>query len=146
MRARSFGSCVQPLVPIGQEHTEFVAEGDHFLNPSIQLFQARANETSNTNARRATPVADSKDSFQVCEGETHDERSLNQQHAFDGSGRVLSVPGRCSRDTRKKSLSLVVPKGIGAHPSRPGDIARTHRHAAHRARNIVGSPVLCSVI
>jgi hypothetical protein len=146
MRARSTGSRGQPLVPIGQEHAQFVAEGEHFLNPSIQLFQALANQTPNANARRPAFVADSKDSFQVCEGETHDERSLNQQYPFDCSGRVLPVPGRRSRDRRKKSLSLVVPKGIGADPSRPGDITRPHRDSAHRVRTVVGSPVLCSAI
>ena len=146
MRARSFGSSCQPVVPISHEHAQFVSEREHFFNPSIQLFQALANENSNANARRATPIADRKYSFQVCEGETDYERSLNQQHAVDRSGRVLPVPGRGSGDSRKKSISLVVPKGIGADPSRLGDIARPHRHTAHRVRTVVGSPVLCSAI
>jgi len=146
MRAPAFGSCGQPLVPIGQENAQFVAKGEHLLNPSIQLLQALANETSNAHARRAAQVAESQDSFQVCEGEAHNQRSLNQQHAFDRSGRVLSVPGRGSGDSRKKPLSLVVPKGIGADPGHSGDITRPHRHRAHRIRTVVGSPVLCSAI
>jgi hypothetical protein len=146
MCARSFASPRQPIVPISHEHAQFVSEREHFFNPSVQLFQALANETPNGNARRAAPIADGKYSFQVCEGETDYERSLNQQHAVDRSGRVLPVPGRCSCDSRKKSLSLVVPKGIGADPSRLGDITRPHRHTAHRVRTVVGSPVLCSAI
>jgi len=87
----------------GHQHAQFVSECEHFFNPSTQRFQALANENPNANARRAAPIADSKHSFQACEGETHYERSLNQQHAVDRSGRVLPVPGRCSCDSRKKS-------------------------------------------
>ena len=57
-----------------------------------------------------------------------------------------SVPRRRSCDARKQTLSLIVPKGIGADTGGAGEIPRPHRRGGHRARTVVGSPVLCSAI
>jgi hypothetical protein len=55
----------QSLVPLGDERAEFVAEREHFLNASIQLFEAITQEGANPDTRRTAFVADGKHPFQI---------------------------------------------------------------------------------
>ena len=110
----------QSPVPVRDERAQFVAESEQFLDPLIQLFEAVTHESPNADARRAALVPNCQHSFQIRERKPDDERPLNEQHAVNRGGRVLPVPGRRPCDSRKKPLSLIVPKGIGADPSRSG--------------------------
>jgi len=146
MSARAIGSSRQRVIPFRQEHTKLVAQDAHLLDALIQAHEALANEGADAPARRTASVSRSQNARQVREGEPDHQRTLNEQHALDCGRGISSVSSRRSRDSRKQSLPFVVPKGIGAHARRSGDIARSHRHSAHRVRAVVGSPVLCSAI